>query len=122
MVIGALAVTFTYLFVPLWIFAYVGHLVRKYETPVYMRVPSQGWKAAFGQDGVGGAIASEVDICSSSGAYVLKRGGSAVDGVSCSLQGNCCRTVCWRGRFLPFRYWRWWYFIGEIRRARTSRL
>ena len=85
MVIGALSVTFTYLFVPLWIFAYIGRLLRTYETPVYMRVPSQGWKPAFGLDGIGGAVASEVDICSSSGAYVLKRGGSAVDGVSLKL-------------------------------------
>ncbi|WFD34761.1 hypothetical protein MCUN1_001605 [Malassezia cuniculi] len=80
LVLGALSTTVAYLLAPLTLITYVAQLAQLDDTPVYMRVPSQGYRHAYSVEGHNGAVACEVDMCSASGAYIMERGGSAVDG------------------------------------------
>lgn len=81
LVLGAISTAVAYLLAPLAVISYVSQLLWSVDLPVYMRVPSQGYAPHYALDGVNGAVACEVDMCSASGAYILERGGSAVDSV-----------------------------------------
>ena len=51
------------------------------DVPIYMRAPSQGYEPFYPNSGRRGAVTSEVDVCSNTGAFLLDKGGSAADAV-----------------------------------------